>query len=232
MLNLNNLSTLYGNFEAIKGVSLSVDDGELVAIIGANGAGKTTLMRTVCGLQKPQKGEILFDERDITFLSAVQRVKAGILYCPEDRMLFPDMTVIENLEMGAYTCFKNFHENLKKVFSLFPILEERNKQRAGLLSGGEQQMLAIGRTLMGNPKLILFDEPSTGLAPIVAEELMAVIQKLNQEGLTILLVEQNVHLALDIAHRGYIIENGQIVLQGAAVDLKENEEVRACYLGG
>ncbi len=232
MLNLNNLSTFYGNFEAIKGISISVDDGELVAIIGANGAGKTTLMRTVCGLHKPKKGEILFDDLDITFLSAVQRVKAGILYCPEGRMLFPDMTVIENLEMGAYTCFQNVHDNLKKVMSLFPILKERNKQRAGLLSGGEQQMLAIGRTLMGNPKLILFDEPSTGLAPIIAEELMGVIKRLNEEGLTILLVEQNVHLALNIAHRGYIIENGEIVLQGSAVDLKENEEVKECYLGG
>ncbi len=128
MLNLNNLSTFYGNFEAIKGISLSVDDGELVAIIGANGAGKTTLMRTVCGLHKPKKGQILFDDHDITFLSTVQRVKAGILYCPEGRMLFPDMTVIENLEMGAYTCFQNVHENLKKVISLFPILEERKKQ--------------------------------------------------------------------------------------------------------
>ncbi len=232
MLQLDNFSSYYGNFEAVKSTSINVEKGELVAIIGANGAGKTTLLRTICGLHKPKKGKILFDNLDITSSSAVDRVKKGIIYCPEGRKLFPQMTVQENLEMGAYTCIQDFSKNLEKVFLLFPVLKQRRNQSSGSLSGGEQQMLAIGRTLMANPQLILFDEPSTGLAPLIAEELMGVIKLLNDEGKTILLVEQNVHLALDISHRGYVIENGQIVLEGKAVDLGENKKVKQAYLGG
>ena len=232
MLTLENLYTFYGNFEAIKGISMSVEQGELVAIIGANGAGKTTLMRTICGLHKPKIGSIIFRDTDITNLGPVERVKKGIVYCPEGRKLFPEMKVSENLEMGAYTCIDDLEENFGKVFSLFPVLKDRKNQLAGSLSGGEQQMLAIGRSLMGNPKLVLFDEPSTGLAPLIAEELMQVIKQLNIEGKTVILVEQNVHLALEISQRGYIIENGKIILEGDAHALKENEEVKRAYLGG
>jgi branched-chain amino acid transport system ATP-binding protein len=232
LLTLDNLSTFYGNFEAIKGISMSVEQGELVAIIGANGAGKTTLLRAICGLHKPKIGSILFRGIDITNLGPVEHVKEGIVYCPEGRKLFPEMKVSENLEMGAYTCVDDLEENFDKVLSLFPVLKDRKNQRAGSLRGGEQQMLAIGRSLMGNPKLILFDEPSTGLAPLIAEELMQVIQQLNIEGKTVVLVEQNVHLALEISQRGYIIENGKIILEGDAHALKENEEVKRAYLGG
>ncbi len=232
MLSLENLSTFYGNFEAIKGISMSVEQGELVAVIGANGAGKTTLMRTICGLHKPKVGSIRFGDNDITNLGPVERVKKGIVYCPEGRKLFPEMKVSDNLEMGAYTCVDDLQENFDNVLSLFPVLKDRKNQLAGSLSGGEQQMLAIGRSLMSSPKLILFDEPSTGLAPIIAEELMQVIKQLNDVGKTVVLVEQNVHLALEISQRGYIIENGKIVLQGDAQALKENEEVRRAYLGG
>ena len=232
MLSLENLSTFYGNFEAIKDISMSVEQGELVAVIGANGAGKTTLMRTICGLHKPKIGSIIFRDIEITNLGPVEHVKEGIVYCPEGRKLFPEMKVSENLEMGAYTCMDDLEENFDKVLSLFPVLKDRKNQLAGSLSGGEQQMLAIGRSLMGNPKLILFDEPSTGLAPLIAEELMQVIKQLNIEGKTVVLVEQNVHLALEISQRGYIIENGKIILEGAAHALKENEEVKRAYLGG
>jgi len=232
LLSLENLSTFYGNFEAIKGISMSVEQGELVAVIGANGAGKTTLMRTICGLHKPKIGRIMFADIDITSLGPVERVKKGIVYCPEGRMLFPEMKVSDNLEMGAYTCIDDLKKNFDKVLALFPVLKDRKNQLAGSLSGGEQQMLAIGRSLMGNPKLILFDEPSTGLAPIIAEELMQVIKQLNDEGKTVVLVEQNVHLALEISQRGYIIENGKIVLEGDALALRENEEVKRAYLGG
>ncbi len=232
MLSLENLSTFYGNFEAIKGISMSIEQGELVAVIGANGAGKTTLMRTICGLQRPKIGNIIFRDKDITNLGPVERVREGVVYCPEGRKLFPEMKVSENLEMGAYTSPNDFEKNFAKVLSLFPALKDRANQVAGSLSGGEQQMLAIGRSLMGNPKLILFDEPSTGLAPLIAEELMQVIEQLNIEGKTVLLVEQNVHLALEISHRGYIIENGKIILEGNPQALKENEEVKRAYLGG
>jgi branched-chain amino acid transport system ATP-binding protein len=211
---------------------MSVGQGELVAVIGANGAGKTTLMRTICGLHKPKIGNIIFGGIDITNLGPVERVKKGIVYCHDGRKLFPEMKVSDNLEMGAYTCIDDLQKNFDKVLSLFPVLKDRKNQLAGSLSGGEQQMLAIGRSLMGNPKLILFDEPSTGLAPLIAEELMQVIKQLNDEGKTVVLVEQNVHLALEISQRGYIIENGKIVLEGDAHALKENEEVKRAYLGG
>ena len=232
MLTLKDLATFYGNFEAIKSITFTIEPHELVSIIGANGAGKTTLMRTICGLSRAKRGKIFFEGNEITLKNTVERVKLGVAYCPEGRKLFPYMTVIENLELGAYTCRNEIGVNLEKILSLFPRLRERRNQDAGSLSGGEQQMLAIGRTLMANPKLVLFDEPSTGLAPLVAEEVMAKIKGLNDEGKTCLLVEQNVHLALEISHRGYILENGRIVLEGEATALKENDEVRRSYLGG
>ena len=232
MLRLESISTYYGKFEAIKGISLSVERGEMSALIGANGAGKTTTLKTICGIIKPKKGRIFFENQDITFSETVDRVKGGIAYCPEGRKLFHDMTVMENLEMGAYTRPQGFKENLRTVFDLFSVLDQRRAQRAGSLSGGEQQMLAIGRTLMSGPQLILFDEPSTGLAPILVLELMKVIKFLNQKGRTILLVEQNVAFALEIVQKGYIIENGRIVLGGDSSELKNNDEVRKAYLGG
>jgi len=232
LLSIQDYSIHYGKFEAIKGVSFTIDEKELVSIIGANGAGKTTLIRAICGLKRPSRGKIFFDATDITGLNTIQRVKQGIVCCPEGRKLFPEMSVLENLEMGAYLRDDVYQQNLQKVFSLFPVLRSRRKQRAGSLSGGEQQMLAIGRTLMSSPTLVLFDEPSTGLAPMIARDLMGVIKQLNEEGKTILLVEQNVHLALKISHRGFVIENGQIVLDGSAEDLVKNEEVKVAYLGG
>jgi branched-chain amino acid transport system ATP-binding protein len=232
LLRIDNISTYYGKFEAIKEISLYVEKGELVTLIGANGAGKTTIMRTICGLNKPKKGKILFENQDITFADPVARVKMGIIYCPEGRKLFPDMTVMENLEMGAYTCESAFNKNLREVFELFPILDERKDQKVGSLSGGEQQMLAIGRSLMSEPKLALFDEPSTGLAPILVTELMNSIKFLSEQGRTILLVEQNVAFAFEVSHRGYIIETGKIVLEGGILELRENRQVKEAYLGG
>jgi len=232
LLRIDNVSTYYGKFEAVKEISLYVEKGELVTLIGANGAGKTTIMRSICGLNKPKKGKILFEDQDITFTDPVARVKMGIIYCPEGRKLFPDMTVIENLEMGAYTCESAFKKNLRGVFELFPILGERKGQKTGSLSGGEQQMLAIGRSLMSEPKLALFDEPSTGLAPILVMELMKSIKFLSEQGRTILLVEQNVAFAFEVSHRGYIIETGKIVLEGRILELRENKQVKEAYLGG
>jgi branched-chain amino acid transport system ATP-binding protein len=232
LLRLENVSTYYGKFEAIKGISLDVQQREMVTLIGANGAGKSTILRTICGLEKPKKGKILLENQEITFLETVDCVRRGIVYCPEGRKLFRDMTVMENLEMGAYTSPQGIEENLDRVFELFPVLSQRRGQRAGSLSGGEQQMLAIGRTLMSGPRVILFDEPSTGLAPILVLELMKVIKLLNEQGKTILLVEQNVPFALEISRRGYIIENGRIVLEGEVSALKDNKEVKEAYLGG
>jgi branched-chain amino acid transport system ATP-binding protein len=232
LLRLEGVSTYYGKFEAIKEISLNVEQREMVTLIGANGAGKSTILRTICGLEKPKKGKIFLETEEITFLDTVDRVRRGIVYCPEGRKLFHDMTVLENLELGAYTAPHAFEENLRGVFDLFPVLGKRRGQRAGSLSGGEQQMLAIGRTLMSGPQVILFDEPSTGLSPILVLELMNVIKLLNERGKTILLVEQNVPFALEISRRGYIIENGRIVLEGEVSALKDNKEVREAYLGG
>jgi len=232
LLRLENVSTYYGKFEAIKGISLDVQEREMVALIGANGAGKSTILRTICGLEKPKKGRILLGEQEITFLETIERVRKGIVYCPEGRKLFHDMTVMENLEMGAYTSSRGIEKNLCQVFELFPILSRRRGQRAAFLSGGEQQMLAIGRTLMSGPSVILFDEPSTGLAPILVLELMKVIRLLNEQGKTILLVEQNVPFALEISKKGYIVENGRIVLEGKVSVLRDNKKVKEAYLGG
>lgn len=232
MLSLEAVSTFYGNFEALRAVSLEVRKGEMVSIIGANGAGKTTMMRTICGLERHRKGRILFDRRDIGALATVERVKRGIVYCPESRKLFPEMTVLENLEMGAYTRSRSFKRNLARVLDIFPVLAEKRNVTARSLSGGQQQMLAVGRALMAEPSLLLLDEPSTGLAPLVAEQLMDVVRSLNAEGMTVLLVEQNVHLALEFANRGYVLENGRIIREGPAEVLREDEEVKRSYLGG
>ncbi|MFH1351437.1 MAG: ABC transporter ATP-binding protein [Pseudomonadota bacterium] len=232
MLTLERISTYYGKFRAIAEISLFVEESEMVALVGANGAGKTTVLRSVSGLERPKEGRLLFKDRDITTTNMVERVKMGIVYCPEGRKLFSDMTVLENLEMGAYLRGEDLKKNLKRVIDLFPALEGRRGQRAESLSGGEQQMLAIGRTLMSSPQLILFDEPSVGLAPFLVKKLGGVVERLNKEGRTILLVEQNVSFALGISRRGYIIENGRIVLEGDVSRLKDNEEVRKAYLGG
>lgn len=232
MLRLENVSTFYGNFEAVRSVSLRVNRGELVGIIGANGAGKTTVLRTICGLVRRGAGSIFLDEEEISDLSTEAQVARGLVYCPEDRKLFRDMTVLENLEMGAYSRPEGLRDNLARAFALFPVLAERRNVRAGALSGGQQQMLAIARTLMSGPRLVLFDEPSTGLAPIVAEQLMEVIGRLNRDGMTAILVEQNVNLALDFVSRSYVLENGRIVLEGPAEALRADERVKHSYLGG
>lgn len=232
MLVVDRVSTFYGNFEAVKDVSIAVHKGELIAIVGANGAGKTTLLKTICGLLKPKAGRILLDGEDITFHSPLERLKRGLAYTPQERKLFPKMTVMENLEMGAYICPRGFKTNLDIVFALFPILKERRNQKAGLLSGGEQQMLTVARTLMSGPQVILFDEPTTGLAPLVVNELARVITQLNQHGRTIVLVEQNVHIALQICSRAYVLENGKVVLQGDSSVVKDNPKVKEAYLGG
>jgi len=231
VLRLTDVSTYYGNFEALREVALTVSEGEMVAIIGANGAGKTTLMRTVCGLERNRRGSVILRGEDVSALSPRARVVRGVSYCPEDRKLFPGMTVLENLEMGAHVRPREFRRNLDRILQIFPILAQKRNAAAGSLSGGQQQMVAIGRSLMSSPRLIMFDEPSTGLAPIVAEQLMEVIQGLNREGMTVLLVEQNVHLALDFVSRAYALENGRIVLHGSAAELKDNDEIRRSYLG-
>ncbi len=232
MLRLDEISTYYRNFEAVKGISLGVTHREMVSLVGANGAGKSTVLKTACGLLPPKKGKIFFKDEDITHLKTAGRVKKGIVYCPEGRKLFPEMTVMENLEMGGFLCNDRLLSNLKRVFDLFPVLQERKTQKVGSLSGGQQQMVAIGRTLMSSPEMILFDEPSTGLAPIVVAGLMAVIKRLNEEGMSILLVEQNVNFALEISQRGYVLENGNIVLEGTVEELKRNSRVKESYLGG
>lgn len=231
MLALEQVSTFYGNFEALRGVSLTVENGEMVGIIGANGAGKSTLMRTICGLNRHKRGSLIFEGEDIARLGPVERVRRGIVYCPENRRLFGDMTVLENLEMGAYVVPGKTQDNLARVLDLFPALKERRRILARSLSGGQQQMLAVGRALMSDPRLFLCDEPSTGLAPLIAEQLMEVIEELNKQGMTVLLVEQNVHLALEFVDRCYILENGSIISSGTAQDLRDDDEIQRSYLG-
>ncbi|MGQ0551458.1 MAG: ABC transporter ATP-binding protein [Armatimonadota bacterium] len=232
MLELVNASTYYGKIRALADVSMRVDAGEVVALIGANGAGKTTTLRTISGLIRPRSGSIFFKGREITRVSPDRIVALGIAHCPEGRQIFPEMTTLENLEMGAYTRSGDLSADLARVYTLFPRLEERGDQLAGSLSGGEQQMLAIGRALMSNPDLLLFDEPSLGLAPVLVTEVARAIKTLNQQGKTVLLVEQNAQLAFTIAHRGYVLENGRIVLEDKIAGLIGNERVKKAYLGG
>lgn len=234
MLELTDIKVNFGAVNALKGISLHVDEGEIVTLIGANGAGKTTTLRTIAGIVKPKSGKIIFQGKNITNTAAPDVVKLGISLVPEGRRIFSTMTVMENLEMGAYT--RNDKEEIKKdfqkVFEKFPRLLERKSQVAGTLSGGEQQMLAIGRALMSRPKLMLLDEPSMGLAPIIVNDIFSIIKDINKGGTTVLLVEQNASMALSCADRAYVIKNGQIEIEGSSADLLNNEEVKNAYLGG
>ena len=234
MLKVENLSVHYGMIQAVRDVSFEVNEGEVVSLIGANGAGKTTILRTLSGLVRPSAGKIQFLGKEIQKMPAQKIVAGGLSQVPEGRHVFPGLTVMENLEMGAFLK-KNREENqvnLKKVFSRFPRLEERKNQDAATLSGGEQQMLAMGRALMSTPKLLLLDEPSMGLAPIFIQEIFDIIQDIQKQGTTVLLIEQNANKALAISDRGYVLETGKIVLSGTGKDLASSEEVRKAYLGG
>jgi len=233
ILEVENVHSYYGHIHALKGISLYVEEGEIVSLIGANGAGKSTTLRTISGLLHPRHGTIKLEGKDITHLEPHLIVAAGVGHVPEGRGIFPKLTVRENLEMGAFTIddpVKNA-ARMEQVFELFPRLRERIDQYGGTLSGGEQQMLAIGRGLMQHPRILMLDEPSMGLAPVLVELIFDIIQKLNQEGVTILLVEQNAQMALSIAHRGYVLQTGSIVLTDSAEKLKKNEMVKKTYLG-
>jgi branched-chain amino acid transport system ATP-binding protein len=234
LLSVRGVRTFYGKIMALGGIDLDVIPGEIVTIIGANGAGKSTLMMTICGTPQARDGQIIFDGQDITRLPTHEIVRARIAQSPEGRRIFPRMSVFENLQLGAEVSDSEyFDEDLKKIFHLFPILEKRREQRGGTLSGGEQQMLAIGRALMARPRLLLLDEPSLGLAPLLVRQIFGAIRELNEkEGLTILLVEQNAHHALKLAHRGYVLVNGQITMQGTGRELLARPEIRAAYLEG
>jgi branched-chain amino acid transport system ATP-binding protein len=234
LLRLEDVHTYYGAIHALKGISLEVREGEIVTLIGANGAGKSTTLRSINGLNHPRQGSITFDDTDITTTPAHEIVKMGISQSPEGRHVFPRMTVFENLEMGAYQRQKGtpeYKEDLERVFTLFPRLKEREGQKAGTLSGGEQQMLAMGRALMARPKLLLLDEPSMGLAPIFVERIFEIVVEINKQGTPVLLVEQNALMALDVANRGYVLETGIVKLADSAAMLRANEDVRKAYLG-
>ncbi|MDQ0286430.1 branched-chain amino acid transport system ATP-binding protein [Desulfofundulus luciae] len=233
VLEVKEVSVAYGVIEALKGISFSVKEGEIVALIGANGAGKTTTLRTISGLLRVQKGQITYKGRDITKLPPYKIVELGLTQVPEGRRVFSRMTVLENLEMGAYVVRSRseLKAGLERVFERFPRLAERKNQLAGTLSGGEQQMLAMGRALMSRPELLLLDEPSMGLAPLLVREVFSIIQEINKAGTTILLVEQNAHMALSIAHRAYVLQTGEITLEGPAAELMQKPEVKRAYLG-
>ena len=233
LLEVEDVETFYGSIQALKGVSLDVYEGEIVTLIGANGAGKSTTLRSINGLNRPRSGRIVFQGQDITFTPAHDIVKRGISQSPEGRRLFPRMTVLENLEMGAFqrTDRAAMREDLERVYSLFPRLAERKSQKAGTMSGGEQQMCAIGRALMARPKLLMLDEPSMGLAPIFVERIFETIVEVNKQGTSILLVEQNALMALEVANRGYVLETGHVALADEAKALAQNEQVRKTYLG-
>jgi branched-chain amino acid transport system ATP-binding protein len=233
LLELQDVHSYYGNIHALKGISLTVDKGEIVTLIGANGAGKSTTLRTISGIIKPRQGAVKLAGERIDELPAHKVVERGVLQSPEGRRIFPRLSVQENLEMGAFTRTDKdgIAEDMERVFGLFPRLKERATQKGGTLSGGEQQMLAIGRALMGRPKVLLLDEPSMGLAPVLVEQIFSIIKDINTQGITILLVEQNALMALGIAHRGYVLQTGQIVLADSAQGLSENETVQKAYLG-
>jgi branched-chain amino acid transport system ATP-binding protein len=233
LLHGTGVETFYGKIQALRGIDFEVRRGEIATVIGANGAGKSTLMMTICGTPRARAGSIVFDGQEISKMPTHEIVQMGIAQSPEGRRIFPRMTVFENLQMGATVDkLRHFDEDLVKVFALFPRLEERKMQRAGTLSGGEQQMLAIGRALMARPRLLLLDEPSLGLAPIIVKQIFGAIKKLNEEGLTVLLVEQNAFHALRLAHRAYVMVNGKITMTGTGAELLKRPEVRAAYLEG
>ncbi len=234
MLKIDNINVYYGAIHALKGISVDVKEGEIVTLIGANGAGKSTTLRTISGLLKPKTGDVIFEGKSIAGIAAQNIVKLGISQVPEGRRIFANMTVLENIELGAYIRkdTKEIVADMAKVFARFPRLAERKTQIAGTLSGGEQQMLAMGRALMSRPRLLLLDEPSMGLAPLLVKEIFSIIKEINETGTTILLVEQNAHMALSIAHHAYVLETGRIILTGTAKELAASEEVRKAYLGG
>ena len=233
LLELDNIKTYYGNIRALKGISMAVEEGEIVCLIGSNGAGKSTTLMTISGVLTPLEGDLVYQGRSIAAMRPDHIVQMGICQVPEGRMIFPMMTVMENLDLGAYLRKDNdgIKEDLERVFSLFPVLRERLKQLGGTLSGGEQQMLAIARALMSRPKLLLLDEPSLGLAPILVDAIFDIIRQINDMGTTILLVEQNAQLALQFSHRGYVLETGRIALADASANLLENAQVKKAYLG-
>jgi branched-chain amino acid transport system ATP-binding protein len=234
LLHIENLHTYYGSIQALKGINLEVEEGEIVTLIGANGAGKSTTLRTISGLIRPRDGQITFGDQDITRLPAHRIVEAGISHAPEGRQIFSTLTVTENLNMGAYSLGGDtevIEENRHRVFGLFPRLEERKDQLGGTLSGGEQQMLTIGRALMARPRLMMLDEPSLGLAPMLVKAIFDTVREINARGVTVLLVEQNARAALKVADRGYVLETGHVVLSGPAGELLQDERVRKAYLG-
>lgn len=232
LLQIENISAGYGNNQVLRQISLAVEPGEVVTLIGANGAGKTTTLKVISGLLQPSQGSLRFMGSDITRMRPAQAVRMGIGHCPEERQLFPKMTVRENLEMGAYLYKGPLGERLDKVCAMFPQLRERLGQKAASLSGGEQQIVAIGRTLMNDPKLVLFDEPSLGLSPVMVREVALAIRGLNREGIAVLLVEQNVQMAFQVATKGYVLENGAITLEGDTKELAASDHVRQAFLGG
>lgn len=232
MLKVDNLKIHYGGIEAVKGISFEVPDHSIVTLIGANGAGKSSTLRTIAGLVKASEGTISLDGEDITAMPSAKRVGKGIVLCPEGRRVFPDMTVLENIKIGAYLRNDDLSPDIENVYNLFPRLRERNWQLAGTLSGGEQQMLAVARSLMSNPEIMMLDEPSLGLAPIIVQEIFSIIKKINQErGTTILLIEQNANMALKVADRAYVMETGRITLSGTGAELLANAEIKEAYLG-
>lgn len=233
MLKVDNLVVSYGGIEALKGISLEVPDGEIVTIIGANGAGKSTLLRSIIGLVKTKSGSIKYNEKELTGLNSQAIVAQGISLVPEGRRVFPNLSVLENLQIGAYMRKDSagIQKDIEGIYEKFPRLQERNWQMAGTLSGGEQQMLAVGRAMMSRPKLLLMDEPSLGLAPLIIKNIFTIIQQLNKEGITVLLIEQNANMALKVAHRAYVLETGNITMTGTGKELLENPQIAAAYLG-
>ena len=232
LLRMDDLHVHYGKVEALQGVSMKMENGEIIAVLGSNGAGKTTLLRTVSGLKTPTSGTIIYQEIKISGLSACEIVSLGIAQVPEGRLVFPNMSVRENLKLGAYVHgWRGVEEVISQVFSYFPMLAERPNQHAGSLSGGQQQMLAIGRSLMSKPKLLLMDEPSMGLAPLVVRQIARITREINQRGVSIILVEQNASMALGLAHRAYVIETGKVALEGTVQQLAHNEQIKRVYLG-
>ena len=232
LLEVDDIHTFYGNIEALKGISLTVEEGEIVTLIGSNGAGKSTTLRSISGMTPPRQGAIRFDGEDISTVPPQNIVQRGISQSPEGRHVFPRMTVRENLDMGAYLRRDDYSEDMERVFELFPRLKERERQKGGTMSGGEQQMLAIGRALMARPKLLLLDEPSMGIAPILVDRIYETIKQINEQGTTILLVEQSATHALNASSRGYVLATGEVALSDSSAALQKNEEVQKAYLGG